>query len=544
MSTAGPQDPTPGPGEENTSQFEYLPEQESSRPAGSSGRKRAVAGVAAVAVLGLAGAGAYGLMQFMSSGDSAATAVPAHALGYLSLDLDPAGGQKVAAYETMRKFPALREELGLSSDDPRQWIVEAINSEGDCSLDFEKDVEPWLGNKLAFSAVEGEEEPHPFFVLEVTDADAAEDGVAALVECGGEGEEYGTATAGDFMVVAESADVAEDVVADAEESSLADDETFGARMDDAGEQGIVTGYLAPEAVQLMLDEAEESSGSATDLDTAVTGPMGPQTELLRDYLEEFDGAAMQVRFADEGLEMEMVAAGIEQAEDFEAGDSGMEDLPGTTAVAYGLSVGPEAVEAMEEAVKGQMSDAEYESEVQRFEQQTGLAFPEDVQTLLGDGLSLALDGSIDFETLGQAFAMGQLQDVAVPGGLRIVTDDPAAVVEVTDKLQALIPPGLPVSLEVEEGDGAVAVGVDPDYVAELAGDGDLGESAAYEDALPDSDESVGGLFVDFDAESWLDELVGQEDPEALENTEPLSSLGVSGTSEGDTVRMLLRLATD
>ena len=544
MSTAGPHDPTPGPGQETTSQFEYLPEQESSRPAGASSRKRAVAGVAAVAVLGLAGAGAYGLMQFMSSGDSAATAVPAHALGYLSLDLDPAGGQKVAAYETMRKFPALREELGLSSDDPRRWIVEAINSEGDCSLDFEKDVEPWLGNKLAFSAVEGEEEPHPFFVLEVTDADAAEDGVAALVECGGEGEEYGTATAGDFMVVAESADVAEDVVADAEESSLADDETFGARMDDAGEQGIVTGYLAPEAVQLMLDEAEESSGSATDLDTAVTGPMGPQTELLRDYLEGFDGAAMQVRFADEGLEMEMVAAGIEQAEDFEAGDSGMEDLPGTTAVAYGLSVGPEAVEAMEEAVRGQMSDAEYESEVQRFEQQTRLAFPQDVQTLLGDGLSLALDGSIDFETLGQAFAMGQLQDVVIPGGLRIVTDDPAAVVEVTDKLQALIPPGLPVSLEVVEGDGAVAVGVDPDYVAELAGDGDLGESAAYEDALPDSDESVGGLFVDFDAESWLDELVSQEDPEALENTEPLSSLGVSGTSEGDTVRMLLRLATD
>ena len=35
-----------------------------------------------MAVLALAGAGAYGVMQFMSSGDSAATAVPDHALGY------------------------------------------------------------------------------------------------------------------------------------------------------------------------------------------------------------------------------------------------------------------------------------------------------------------------------------------------------------------------------------------------------------------------------------------------------------------------------
>lgn len=554
MSSAGPQDPTPRGDEENTSRFEYLPEDQSARPADPAGRKRAAAGVAGLAVLALAGAGAYGVMQFMSTGDSAATAVPDHALGYLSLDLDPSGGQKVAAYETMRKFPALKEQLGLESDDdPRRWIVDAINSSGECSLDFENDVEPWLGNKMAFSGVEGEEEPEPFFVLEVTDTEAAEEGVATLFECGGESEEYGTAMVGDFMVVAQSVDVADGIAADAEESSLADDETFAARLDDAGDQGVVTGYLAPAAVQLMLDEAEDSASSSSaepgvmpegDLGMGVVPAMGPEIELLRDHLDEFDGAAMQVRFADAGVEMEMVAAGIEQADQFEAGDSGMADLPSTTAVAYGLALGPEAVEAMEDAVKGQMSDAEYESEIQMFEQETGLAFPEDVETLLGDGISFALDGSFDFKAIGEAFGTGQLQEVGVPAGLRIVTDDTDGVVAVTDKLQGLVPPGTPFSLEVEEGDGAVAVGVDSEYVAQLADDGNLGESEAFDNAVPDVEGSAGGLFVDFDAGGWLDELVGEHDPEALENTEPLSSMGVSGGSEGDTVRMLMRLTTD
>lgn len=559
MSTHGPHD---------SSETEYLSEQETARPSSSSGRKRALVGLGAVAMLALGGAGAYGVMQFMSSGDSAATAVPDHALGYLALDLDPSGGQKVAAYETMRKFPALKEQLGLDSDDdPRRWVVDALNNGAGCSLDFDDDVAPWLGHKVAFSAVDGEGEPEPFLVLEVTDTEAAESGVATLFECGDE-EEYGTAMVGDFMVVAPDAELAEDIAADAEDSALADDETFEARMDDAGDQGIVTGYLAPAAVDLMLEQAEEmgsSSGSArgispgtepafgiesegdvpeAGMDDMVPAVDGAQLDLVRDWFEDFDGAAMQVRFADAGLEMEMIASGIKQLEDLEPGASGMEDLPGSTAIAYGLAVSPEMVGMMEDSFKGQMSDAEYDAQIQQFEQQTGLAFPEDVQTLLGDGLSLAVDGSIDVKALGQAFVSGQTAGVDIPVGLRILSEDTGAVVEVTDKLQGLIPPGMPVSMEVEEGDGAVAVGADADYVGELAGDGDLGETEAFEKAVPDAEQSVGGFYVDFDADSWLEELVGQEDPETLANVEPLSSLGASGSVDDDHVSMLLRLTTD
>ena len=124
------------------------------------------------------------------------------------------------------------------------------------------------------------------------------------------------------------------------------------------------------------------------------------------------------------------------------------------------------------------------------------------------------------QALQQAFVTGQTEGLALPVGIRVVSDDTAGVVEVTDKIEALLPPGMPFSLEVEEGDGAVALGVDPDYVSELAGDGSLGESETFQDAVPDADDSLGGLYVDFDADSWLDELVGDQDPEAAANVEP------------------------
>ena len=90
----------------------------------------------------------------------------------------------------MKKFPALEEELGLESEgDLRESLFDLIKEESGCDdLSFADDIEPWLGNSVAFAALPGEEEPMPFAVVEVTDQGAAEDGVATLEECG-DGEE-------------------------------------------------------------------------------------------------------------------------------------------------------------------------------------------------------------------------------------------------------------------------------------------------------------------------------------------------------------------
>ena len=99
-------------------QPEYLGPAESGpgydEPSGApSGRRRTgVAVGAVVAVVAALGVGGYGLAQLMSGGASPASAVHADALGYVSLDLDPSASQKIEAFTMMRKFPALKKQLG------------------------------------------------------------------------------------------------------------------------------------------------------------------------------------------------------------------------------------------------------------------------------------------------------------------------------------------------------------------------------------------------------------------------------------------------
>jgi hypothetical protein len=105
----------------NPGQPEYLgsePVRDGSTGAGSRlGRRTGLVVGVAVATVAAVGAGAYGVTQLMSGGSSAASAVPASAIGFVSLDLDPSAAQKIEAIEIMRKFPGLRSELDISSGD-------------------------------------------------------------------------------------------------------------------------------------------------------------------------------------------------------------------------------------------------------------------------------------------------------------------------------------------------------------------------------------------------------------------------------------------
>src|SRR3569623_579947 len=103
-----------------------------------------------VALLGV-GAGAWAVMSFFQQGAQPAEALPATTVGYLSLDLDPSGGQKIDAFRTLNKFPAFKKDVGVDSvDQLRQKIGDALVSGSGCAgVDFDRDIDPWLGNRLA-----------------------------------------------------------------------------------------------------------------------------------------------------------------------------------------------------------------------------------------------------------------------------------------------------------------------------------------------------------------------------------------------------------
>ena len=209
----------------------------------------------------------------------------------------------------------------------------------------------------------------PFAVVEVTDEDAAEDGVATLAECGDSPEDDPVYDfTGDYMVFAETQEDVDRVLSEVDEGTLADDETFQARVEDAGGTGFVTGYAAPEAATEFLDtlsqETETLAGSA---------PTEEEKALLEEAFDDFDGAAMSLRFADEGVELKVAAAGLVQ-EDLSAalseGDTGITELPASTVAAYGIPVGDDAVAQILEFAEQFDTDGELEQGISEFESAT------------------------------------------------------------------------------------------------------------------------------------------------------------------------------
>lgn len=214
-----------------------------------------MAGVVGVAAI--LGVGAWAWQAWFAQGDQPAGALPADTLAYVAVDLDPPGGQKVAAYNAIRKFPSLKKSLKLGSqDDLRRSLVDQVASEGDCDFGFD-DVEDWAGDRAALAVVP-HDEPELVVVVQVQDADRARTGLAELTAaCDDEDFGFSIDEAGDWAVLARSDEVAEKVSAGSEKAALADDGDFRRLTEAAGEAGVVTAYVAPEAGRAMLKVVEE-----------------------------------------------------------------------------------------------------------------------------------------------------------------------------------------------------------------------------------------------------------------------------------------------
>lgn len=204
--------------------------------------------VAVSAVVGLIAAGlAWLAHSWFATGPQPSEALPASTLAYVSLDLDPAGEQKMEALDALGKFP----ELG--ADDVRRDAFKVVTADAGCDLEFE-DVEDWLGHRVAFAMVDLDK-PEPVMVLQLDGDEGLSKGLKAVGEC--IGEDYGSAHDGDWAVIARSEKVAERVLADAAEEPLSEDADFRKWTGKAGEPGIATLYVSPKAGDAVLEAMEE-----------------------------------------------------------------------------------------------------------------------------------------------------------------------------------------------------------------------------------------------------------------------------------------------
>jgi hypothetical protein len=500
-----------------------------------------VVGGVAAGVAGVVALGAWGAYALLGGGGAQpAEAVPDDALFYASLDLDPSASQKIEAIQILKKFPALEDRLDLSAqDDLREYVfTKAFDEAGCAELEYSDDVEPWIGDRVALAALPGENggDPTPLVVLQVQDSEGASAGIEPIAECFELGDEFGHATFGGYLLLSDSQGHAESAAADAEAGSLAEDDAFVRWTEEAGDPGIVTAYAAPGAPDAFFDQKARWGDSA-----AVPGE-------ARELYADFEGGALVLRFRDGAVEAEWAGKGLPAGASAPGGAtaaSAAGDLPGSTAAAVSVSLADGWLEKYLDSMSGLLSEGPGvggEDALDALEARTGLSVPEDVETLLGDNVSIALDSDFD------PAALESSEDpTLLPAGVRVV-GDADAIMAVVDKLRQRLGPQAD-ALVVERGDGVVAFGLNQAYVERLVEPGSLGNEAAFEDVVPEPDKASSLVYVDFDAgEGWLEsvaDVLSDGDPEARENVAPLDALGMSAWRDGDEVdHGRLRLTTN
>ena len=504
-------------------------------------------------------------MSFFATGAQPAEALPADTLGYVSVDLDPSGGQKIEALRTLNKFPAFEDEVGIGTDDDiRQALFDEIEGELDCDgLDFEDDIEPWLGDRAAVAAVDtGGDEPAPVFVLQVKDADRAEDGLEAIVDCAG--EDAGWSIDGDWVVVAETDEIAETVTDDAAKGSLADDEDFQRWTDEAGDSGVVAMYAGPALGDYLAEHADELFGfpfggmaaMATDCQPDEDGsfeacdPLNPDapasddlvSDEMKQKLEDFQGMAGVVRFDDGAVELEFAADAKIAGSSLLAGDSGgdtISTLPDDTALAIGLGFADGWFSDLLDVYAPMLGGGDLDSLIDEVETETGLALPDDIETLFGDSAALAVSGDFDPDAF---FESSDGSDV--PIALK-VDGEPDEIEAVLEKLRAQLPPDETTVFGSDSEGETVVIGPNEDYRQEVLADGDLGDNEVFKDVVREADDAAMVFFVNVnELEDAIASAIGDGDDEFLDNLKPISGFGISGWVDDDVSHSVARLTTD
>ncbi|WP_141796323.1 hypothetical protein [Nocardioides sp. SLBN-35] len=223
----------------------------------SNGRKRRAAAIAGVVgAVAAIGAGGWAWQGWMAQGPQAAQALPGDTLAYVGIDLDPPGGQKIEAYQALKRFPRLAEHLGITDqDDLRRSLLDQVTAERGCHIGYD-DLAAWVGDRAGLAVVPSAgPEPEVVAVVQVSDPDAARAGLDDLLaSCG---DEVGYTLGDGWAVLARTDEVARKVVADGRRTQLGEDADFQELTSAAGDAGVVTLYAAPEAGQALLDAVED-----------------------------------------------------------------------------------------------------------------------------------------------------------------------------------------------------------------------------------------------------------------------------------------------
>jgi Protein of unknown function (DUF3352) len=508
-----------------------------------------------VALLG-GGAGAWAAMSFFQQGAQPAEVLPSSTMAYLSIDLDPSGGQKIDAFRTLNKFPAFKDEVGVNSvDDIKRKVGETILREAPChGLTYAHDIEPWLGDRAAVAAVDlGGDDPAPVFVLQVRDEDQARNAIAGLDACMSEQGHLGYVVSDGWALLAESQSVADDAVAAADKNTLADDATYQRWTKAVGDAGVVNAYVAPAAGTYLgnklgdLEQGLSRLGLSKGYSLGASSPayrsslrVAPAAEgPLNDALQHFKGAALTVRFTGAGLELATASdPGLTQEGlTSDQGGQVVSRLPDNTALALGIGLRPgwfnQLADRLGPTLGGGANGHQLEREMSHA---LGIS-PDDLETLLGSSTAFSVGGDVDPEALANALDPSQVPAAATVQG------DPADIEQVLDQLRGQSP-GVQKLLGSDSSGDLVAIGPSAAYRGQVLDGGHLGDTDAFRSVVPDADHASAVAYLNVDAlQKSLSSLL-ESDPQTADNLEPLKAIGFSTWLDGDVAHSSFTVTTN
>jgi hypothetical protein len=471
-------------------------------------RRGLVIGGAVVGAALVCGAGLAVAAALSGGGTQPEDVLPAGVVAFADVDLDPPAGQKVNTVRFLRSFPQWKD-VADSSADLRTTLVDALF--GRSGIDPATQIDPWLGDRAGIALVRQGDNLDVVGVLQTTDTKQATSSLNTLLAGQSDGTTVGFAVSGDYVVVARSAADAQRIVDAGAQHPLSADPTFTSALDGFGD-GVASFYV---------------DGGAAKGVSSVQGQPVPTQQLSQ--LTSLGLAAGIVRFDPDAVELLARSSGGTTKAVADRATTLVTSLPDTTIFALGSASDRASVAEGLDRLLRQVDAAAGMDTAAMVQRRFGVRLPQDAVTLLGDDRVVAVDG-------GSAAAATGMPSI----GYRSVTD-PAAAAELVRRLDPLVQ-------QLTGGLGLVArptadglvVATTPQYAAALAaGDGGLGATSVFRDAVPDAGQAAAIGYLDLNRlAALMHVLSGDADTAALD---PLSAVGLSVTVDGATTSYRLRV---
>lgn len=475
-------------------------------------RTALIAGLVALVIVG--GTAALAMTKLRPSGTQPDVIIPASAVAYVRVDLDPSAGQKLSAVRFMSKLPKSAADFGT---DPRKALIDQLrNSATDPQLKTAlADAESWLGNRAAAGAfVAADGTAVPFGAVEVTDEAKAKAAFATMTATSGSGDTEVTIRSGYALFTQKGKGAT--LTAEIDKGTIATNALYAEDMAALGDQGVASSWVdVAKAIDLFVKSGLLPTGSVGELQSQVGGP----DKGLR--------FAAAVRFDPDYVEVAGVMRGKALgAMGFvpPAGLGQLTSLPDDTLIGLQVNGYDKGLEkSWPDLAKGMESTGAFT--IADLEKGLGMRLPDDLVNILGSTLTVALPD--------QNFGA----DAPTYGVITTPKDVPEAERSLGAALDAL---GAPLSVSV---DGTkLLVASDEAYAARLKTGGHLGSVDGFATAVGDVSKAMNGVYVNLDLleKSYADSLPAQWKDFVL----ALKSVGMSSTWSDTEGRFQLRLLSN